>query len=232
MSTIPIIVNAEVLVNDLTVDADVSSDQVELQAEAAEEIRPMPRITIGEVETLPSGSEAEATMTGTYQDPVLNLALPTGPKGDKGDKGDAGSLDSVTADINDQTGTPQVTVTYDGANAAFHFLNLKGQKGDKGDTGATGQTGPQGEKGDKGETGSQGPKGETGSQGPKGDTGETGPQGEKGDKGDKGDTGETGPKGETGATGPQGPKGDPGLTQAEVEAIVEDVIDDYLGRAY
>ena len=41
-----------------------------------------------------------------------------------------------------------------------------------------------------------------------------------------------GATGATGATGPQGPKGDPGLTVAEIEAIIDDTIADYLGRTY
>ena len=37
-------------------------------------------IRIGTVETLPAGSQAEASIGGTAADPVLNLKLPTGPK--------------------------------------------------------------------------------------------------------------------------------------------------------
>lgn len=159
----PIIVDAEVVVNDLLVDAA-----------AGMELRPMPHITIGEVETLPAGEDAYATMGGTYAEPVLNLGLVKGDKGEKGDKGDAGALESVSADMDGGVGTPSVTVTYDGSNAAFHFHDLKGDKGDKGDTGTTG---PQGERGPQG---IQGPQGEQGIQG------ETGPRGIQGEKGDTG----------------------------------------------
>ena len=117
-----------------------------------------------------------------------------------------------------------------------------GPKGDKGDKGDTGETGPKGDKGDTGETGPKGDKGDTGATGPKGDKGDTGATGEQGPKGDTGATGEQGPKGDTGETGPQGPKGDTGatgpqgpagvtpvkgtdyFTQADIDALVDDVI--------
>lgn len=38
------------------------------------------KLRIGTVETLPAGSQAEASIGGTAADPVLNLKLPTGPK--------------------------------------------------------------------------------------------------------------------------------------------------------
>ena len=37
-----------------------------------------PNLTIGTVETLPEGSEATATITGTPEDPILNLGIPIG----------------------------------------------------------------------------------------------------------------------------------------------------------
>ena len=40
-----------------------------------------PNITIGTVETLPSGSEATATITGDKENPVLNLGIPKGVDG-------------------------------------------------------------------------------------------------------------------------------------------------------
>ena len=130
----PIIVDADVVITDLSVDAEVESEELLINSEAASALQPMPHITIGDVET--TAETATASMTGTYADPVLNLGIPRGPKGDKGDKGDAGSLNSITADIDANVGTPAVTVEYDGANAAFHFSNLKGAKGDPGQTGA------------------------------------------------------------------------------------------------
>ena len=37
-----------------------------------------PNLTIGTVETLPSGSDATATITGDKENPVLNLGIPKG----------------------------------------------------------------------------------------------------------------------------------------------------------
>jgi hypothetical protein len=48
-------------------------------------IGPTPDLTIGTVSTLPAGSDATATITGTPEEPVLNLGLPQGAKGDTGE---------------------------------------------------------------------------------------------------------------------------------------------------
>lgn len=137
----PIIVDAEVLMNSQIADATVVCNEQLANACLGVELRPMPHITIGEVETLPPTDSAYATMSGTYAEPVLNLGIVKGDKGDQGEKGDAGSLASVSADISGGVGTPSVTVDYDGDNAAFHFFNLKGETGSQGATGATGATG-------------------------------------------------------------------------------------------
>lgn len=83
----PIIIDAEVELNDLSVDADVESTDLEVDAETDSELRPMPAISIGEVQ---EGEEAAATMTGTYAFPVLNLVLPRGRQGETGDPGPQG----------------------------------------------------------------------------------------------------------------------------------------------
>lgn len=51
-------------------------------------------ITVGTTSTLPAGSNATVTNTGTNTDPIFNFGIPKGPKGDKGDKGDSGVLPS------------------------------------------------------------------------------------------------------------------------------------------
>ena len=93
------------------------------------------------------------------------------------DAGGTGSAPEVTgsATVDDNTGTPAVTVNTTGSGTqidpyvlAFAFRNLKGATGAQG---ATGPQGPQGIQGIQGETGPQGPTGETG------ETGATGPAG-------------------------------------------------------
>lgn len=73
-----------------------------------------------------------------------------GKKGDKGDKGDTGVaaiISSANATVNNNTGTPSVTVTLGGTESDrtfdFIFDNIKGEKGDQGE---------KGEKGDKGDS--------------------------------------------------------------------------------
>ena len=100
-----------------------------------------------------------------------SLIGPQGPKGDTGDtgpKGDAGETGpkgetgatgatpviSMTATVDQTTGTPSVSVSKSGSDEAPSF-NLA-------------ITGIKGEKGDKGDTGDQGPQGDTGPQGPAG----------------------------------------------------------------
>ncbi len=109
--------------------------------ETGENFQPLPLISIGEVTTLPSGSEATATMSGTASQPLLNLGLVQGVKGLKGDKGDTGTLNSVTATVDSNVGTPSVEVVYDGENAEFNFHNLKGADGAGAVESVNGQTG-------------------------------------------------------------------------------------------
>ena len=55
-----------------------------------------PNLIIGTVETLPSGSDATATITGDKENPVLNLGIPKGSDGDKGDNGTTPHIDKTT----------------------------------------------------------------------------------------------------------------------------------------
>lgn len=54
-----------------------------------------PNLTIGTVETLPSGSDATASITGDKENPVLNLGIPKGADG-SGESGGSGDLSEVS----------------------------------------------------------------------------------------------------------------------------------------
>ena len=73
----PIIVPMTVASNNQAVPMTAASNEQTVLLDSTADIRPMPNITIGEVE---SGEEASATMTGTSTNPVLNLVLPKGEK--------------------------------------------------------------------------------------------------------------------------------------------------------
>lgn len=58
-----------------------------------------PDFSIGEVTTLPAGSDATATITGTAAAPVLNLGIPQGPQGAPGEVTQA-EFDELSGDVN------------------------------------------------------------------------------------------------------------------------------------
>ena len=68
-------------------------------------VGPTPNLTIGTVTTLPAGSQATATITGTPEDPVLNLGIPRGVDGDDADgavqsvNGKTGAVTLAAADV-------------------------------------------------------------------------------------------------------------------------------------
>lgn len=65
-----------------------------------------PNLQIGTVTTLDSGINATASITGTTENPLLNLGIPKGAKGDKGDTGASigGTIDTlVTTNISGTT---------------------------------------------------------------------------------------------------------------------------------
>ena len=107
----------------------------------------IPLITMGTVETLPAGSPAKAEITGTKEEPVINLDIPQGIQGIQGVQGIQGAQGE------------------------------RGEQGERGPQGIQGPEGDQGPKGDTGATGPQGPQGIQGPQGPKGDKGDKGDSG-------------------------------------------------------
>lgn len=104
-------------------------------------------------ETLPAGSGATVTRTGSDTNPVFKFGIPEGAQGPAGPQGEQG---------------------VQGAAGPAGETGPQGPAGPKGEAGAPG---PQGPAGPVGATGAQGPAGKDGIQGPEG------PQGQKGDPG-------------------------------------------------
>lgn len=115
---------------------------------------------VGEIKG-PKGDKGDPFLYSDFTEEQL-AAL----KGPKGDAGTSAGFGLPTASIDNNTGTPSVTISTSGPNTAkifnFEFKNLKGEKGE---VGAQGPTGLQGE---QGPIGPQGPKGDKGDQGPAG----------------------------------------------------------------
>lgn len=159
-------------------------------------IKPLTEISIGTVETLPAGSDATATLTGTKWAKLLNLGIPQGEKGETGDTGPRG---------------PQ------------GVQGERGPKGDRGEQGPRGAAGPQGPQGPEGEKGERGLQGIQGPQGLQGIPGERGPQGVQGPQGNPGPAGQDGAPGQDGKDGKDGKDGEDGhdyvLTTADKAEI-------------
>lgn len=99
--------------------------------------------------TLPAGSSATVTKSGTAENPAFAFGIPKGDngdkgdKGEKGDKGDVGVTPNITAEAETLSAGSQATVTKSGTaeNPNFKFGIPKGEKGDKGDKGDQGDSG-------------------------------------------------------------------------------------------
>lgn len=95
-----------------------------------------PQFAIGTITTLPAGSQATVTITGSTDNPILNFGIPIGNKGDKGDKGDTGatpqfSIGSVTPGAYNQA---EVNISGSAESPILNFVLPRGEKGDTGNT--------------------------------------------------------------------------------------------------
>ena len=208
----PIIVDADVVVSDLLLDADVQSNDLEVEAESSMELRPMPHITIGEVETLGNGEPATATMTGSYAEPVLNLGLPRGERGETGERGPQGQEGQRGIPGRDGTDgvdgfSPIATVTKFGKTSTITITDKNGttsatvNDGKDGETGATGPAAGFGTLSATVDANVGTPSVTVSDSGP--DTAKNisfAFHNIKGQKGDTGDTGSTGPAGKDGVS--------------------------------
>lgn len=177
-----------------------------------------PTFSISTVSTLPEGSPATVTDTGTPGNIILEFGLPAGPTGATGatgadgvDGADGAQGDPGPAGADGADGESAYEIA---VNAGFigdevaWLASLVGPQGDPGPAGADGAPGADGAQGDPGPTGDDGASayevavanGFVGDEAAwlaslVGATGATGPQGP---------TGATGPAGATGATGAPG----------------------------
>lgn len=122
-------------------------------------------LSIGTVTTGTAGSSANANITGTAPNQILNLTIPrgdtgqagatgpTGPTGSTGSTGPAGPANNLTiASVTTGNAGTSASVTISGTspNQALSFTI---PRGDVGATGPTGPTGPQGPAGSAGSAG-------------------------------------------------------------------------------
>jgi len=89
-----------------------------------------PDISIGTVTTGAAGSDASATMTGTAENPVLNLTIPRGDKGKDGEPGKDGDPGpagiSPTVTVTDIEGGHRITITDADGPHSIDVLNGTG----------------------------------------------------------------------------------------------------------
>lgn len=114
-----------------------------------------PRGAAGPVSALSIGSVSQgtipsATITGTAENPILNLVLPQGATGA------TGAATSITIGTVSSGTTPSATFTGTAPNLTLNLVLPKGDTGSQGPQGAQGVAGPTGPAGPQGERGGAG----------------------------------------------------------------------------
>lgn len=84
-------------------------------------------VSVGTTTTLPAGSNATVTNSGTSTDPILNFGIPAGATGANGQDGDDGYSPAVT--ITTITGGHAVTITDETHPSGQTFNVMDGQSG-------------------------------------------------------------------------------------------------------
>lgn len=98
--------------------------------------RGVPATFTATAQGLPAGSTPTATITGTAENPVINFGIPKGDTGETGATGPAAGFGTISATVDNTSGTPAVTVNTSGPDTAknmtFAFTGLKGAQGEPG----------------------------------------------------------------------------------------------------
>ena len=101
-------------------------------------------VTVGQVTTLPAGSQATVTNSGNENSAVLNFGIPQGATGQAGANGQDGQdgvgIQNIAADGQDENGGNIYRITLTNGQS-YTFVAPKGAQGAQGATGATGATG-------------------------------------------------------------------------------------------
>lgn len=101
----------------------------------------VPQFGVVNVTTGKEGTEASASVTGTAENPVLNITIPKGDTGEKGDKGDTGATPNLSiGTITTISPDEEASVTIDGT-AENPVLNMNIPQGETGETGPGVQVG-------------------------------------------------------------------------------------------
>lgn len=162
-------------------------------------------VTAGQTTTLPAGSSASVTNSGTTSAAVFDFAIPQGAQGPQGPKGDDGAGISIEGSVATYADLPTNLTPADEGKGYYvedeGKLYIWNGASFPADGSGVQIQGPKGDKGDTGDTGPQGPQGETGATGATGATGPEGPQGPQGVQGPQGEQGIQGPAGADGADG-------------------------------